>query len=148
MAEEKDPTPENTATGLVERTLARLLEAARIGAVYGPPIAHGDDLVIPAAEILAVAGAGAGDGAGRREEERRAGRAAGGGGGGRVLSRPVAVVVMSKEGVTVRPIIDPTKIALAALTAAGFVWGAVLRVRRSSRRRSIWGRGPRGRFSG
>jgi hypothetical protein len=36
----------------------------------------------------------------------------------------VAVIVASPDGVEVRTVIDVTKIALAALTAAGFVMAA------------------------
>jgi hypothetical protein len=45
----------------------------------------------------------------------------GGGGGGRTLARPVAIIIMDAEGVRVEPVVDPTKIALAALTTAGFM---------------------------
>jgi hypothetical protein len=48
----------------------------------------------------------------------------------------VAVIVSSPEGVEVRPVIDVTKIALAALTAAGFVWAAWNGM--SKPKRSFW----------
>jgi uncharacterized spore protein YtfJ len=54
----------------------------------------------------------------------------GGGGGGRVFSRPVAVVVASPEGVRVEPVLDVTKIALAALTAGGFMLATLARMSR------------------
>jgi hypothetical protein len=40
----------------------------------------------------------------------------------------VAVVIASPEGVRVEPVVDPTKIALAALTAAGFMLGMFFRM--------------------
>ena len=49
------------------------------------------------------------------------GTGVGGGGGGRTLARPVAIIIMDAEGVRVEPVVDPTKIALAALTTAGFM---------------------------
>jgi uncharacterized spore protein YtfJ len=54
----------------------------------------------------------------------------GGGGGGRVFSRPVAVIIAAPEGVRVEPVVDVTKIGLAALTAAGFMFGMWMRMTR------------------
>ena len=45
-----------------------------------------------------------------------------------MLSRPVAVVVASPEGVRVEPVIDLTKLALAGLTAVGFMVGMMFRM--------------------
>ena len=53
----------------------------------------------------------------------------GGGGGGRTFSRPVAVIVASTEGVRVTPVFDTTKIILAGLTALGFMFTTLLRMR-------------------
>jgi hypothetical protein len=47
----------------------------------------------------------------------------------------VAVVVASAEGVRVEPVLDVTKIALAALTAMGFMVGMMFRM--SSRRHAL-----------
>jgi uncharacterized spore protein YtfJ len=113
----------NRAAGVMERLIA----AADVSKVYAPPIAHGDRLIIPAAEVVAAAGFGMGSGTGvvgERAGRARRGGGGGGGGGGSTLARSVAVIVSSPEGVEVRPVIDVTKIALAALTAAGFVWAA------------------------
>ena len=107
--------------------MERLIASADVGKVYGAPIAHGDRLLIPAAEVVAAAGFGMGSGSGvvgERAGRARRGGGGGGGGGGTTLARSVAVIVSSPEGVDVRPVIDLTKIALAALTAAGFVWAA------------------------
>jgi uncharacterized spore protein YtfJ len=109
----------NRAGDVMERFLA----SADVAKVYAPPIAHGDRLLIPAAEVFAAAGFGMGSGTGQVGAARRGG-GSGGGGGGSTLARSVAVIVSSPEGVEVRPVIDVTKIALAALTAAGFVWAA------------------------
>lgn len=107
-----------------ENTLKRLFDAAGVDQVYGKPIKHGDLIIIPAAEVLGGAGFGAGSAQGPVESaqgENIVGAGGGAGGGGRVLSRPVAVVVASPEGVRVEPVIDPTKILLGALTASGFI---------------------------
>jgi hypothetical protein len=47
----------------------------------------------------------------------------------------VAVVIASPEGVRVEPVFDITKIALAGLTALGFMVGMMFRM--SSRRRAL-----------
>lgn len=109
------------------RVMERLLAAADVARVYGAPISREDTLVIPAAEVLAVAGFVLGGGSGSApsaDEGERRGRGGGGGGGGRTLARSVAVIVVSRDGVRVEPVFDFTKIALAALTAAGFVWAS------------------------
>jgi uncharacterized spore protein YtfJ len=113
----------NRAAGVMEKLIA----SADVSKVYAAPITHGDRLLIPAAEILAAAGFGMGSGTGDMGEgagRARPGGGGGGGGGGRTLARSVAVIVSSPEGVEIRPVLDLTKIALAALTAAGFVWAA------------------------
>jgi len=111
----------------VSRVMERLLEAADVSKVYGEPIAHGERLLLPVAEIVAIAGFGLGSGGGvavQRQGQKSRGSGGGGGGGGRTLARSVAVVVASPDGVEVKPVLDFTKIALAALTAAGFVMAA------------------------
>jgi uncharacterized spore protein YtfJ len=120
----------------VHETLDKFLDAANVYAAYGEPVYHGDTAVIPTAEVLSVMGFGVGSGYGRGNDENDSGQGggAGGGGGGRVLSRPVAVIVASPEGVRVEPVVDVTKVALAALTAAGFMVGMLVRMTGSRRR--------------
>ncbi len=126
--EESAPAKGAVAADRAAEVLERLLSAADVSRVYGAPIRHGDTLLLPAAEILAVAGFGAGSGSGSRRDSpgqaQGEGSGGGGGGGGRTLARSVAVIVSSPEGVRVEPVFDFTKIALAALTAAGFVWAS------------------------
>ena len=122
----------------VQETLELFLETASVERVYGEPIQHGDTLIIPAAEVLVGLGFGTGYGFGSGgqesgEEQRGEGGGGGGGGGGRTLSRPVAIIVASSEGVRVQEVVDPTKIALAALTAAGFMVGMMFRMLRPRR---------------
>lgn len=110
----------------VGRVMEKLLDTADVTKVYGEPIAHGELLLIPAAEVVSIAGLGMGSGGAvgvlRGEQGRRSrGSGAGGGGGGRTFARSVAVIVASPEGVQVKPVFDFTKVALAALTAAGFI---------------------------
>jgi uncharacterized spore protein YtfJ len=120
----------------VGRVMEKLLDTADVAKVYGEPITHGQLLLIPAAEVVAVAGLGMGSGGAvgfvREQGQRSRGSGGGGGGGGRTFARSVAVIVASPDGVEVKPVFDFTKIALAALTAAGFViasWKGMKRAR-------------------
>lgn len=131
------------AMDVVDATLDRFLDAASVDMVFGEPIEYGNSLIIPSAELLAGLGFGVGTGSfSRPNEDLKAGEeqredtktsGSGGGGGGRILSRPVAVIVASPDGVVVKPVIDTTKIALAAITAAGFMFGVFVRMRRAQR---------------
>lgn len=123
------------ALDIVQETLEYFLEAADVNAVYGEPIESGDTLIIPTAEVVAVMGFGVGSGYGANAEGEGAneGGGGGGGGGGKILSRPVAVIISSSEGVRVEPVVDATKIALAALTAAGFMMTMIMRMMRPQR---------------
>ena len=64
------PTGPGTDTesplGLVQDTVDRFLETADVEKAYGEPIASGDRLIIPTAEVVAVMGFGVGSGAGPR----------------------------------------------------------------------------------
>ncbi len=117
-----------------DSVMGELLASADVNAVFGEPIEQGDYLIIPAAEVMAVAGFGMGSGSGSGPDEQSGknagGSGAGGGGGGRVFSRPVAVIVAGPHGVEVQPVFDMTKIALAALTALGFMMATAAKMRR------------------
>lgn len=116
---------------LVEGTLEDMLDNADVSRVYGEAIEVGDNRIIPTAEVLSFVGLGAGAGSGTSHEEEEGhqeGSGGGAGGGGRTMARPVAVVVASADGVRVEPVLDVTKIGLAALTAAGFMLAMVGRM--------------------
>jgi uncharacterized spore protein YtfJ len=122
---------------MVKDTMDKFLAAASVNAVYGEAIHSGDTLIIPSAEVLSGMGFGMGVGVGNNADKDEAGNptqnsggGGGGGGGGRVLSRPVAVIIASPESVRVEPVVDVTKIALAGLTAGGFILGMLLRMLR------------------
>ena len=122
---------------LAKDTMEKFLSAASVNAVYGEPIRSGESLIIPTAEVLSGMGFGLGAGVGNNADKNEEGKpvqnsggGGGGGGGGRVLSRPVAVIIASPEGVRVEPVVDVTKVALAALTAGGFILGMLLRMLR------------------
>ncbi len=127
MADKDNELPDiDRMNAVVQDTMSKLIDAADVDKVYGPPIVQGDVVVIPASENLTLLGFGVGGGAGTDSN----GNGAIGGGGGRTLSRPVAIIVVTPEGAYVEPIMDPTKVALAAITAAGFMFGMMLRMMR------------------
>ncbi|MFZ2096128.1 MAG: spore germination protein GerW family protein [Anaerolineales bacterium] len=128
--------PTEAGLEMFQDTMEEFLAAADVRVVYGEPIQHEDTTIIPTAEVLCGLGFGVGSGTGTNADEGAdkpsSGTGSGGGGGGRILSRPVAVVIASPEGVRVEPVVDITKIALAGLTALGFMVSMMFRM--SSRR--------------
>jgi uncharacterized spore protein YtfJ len=114
---------------MAQETMETFIETADVSRVFGEPIAHEDTMIIPAAEVLAVAGFGAGYGSGGPENS--SGEGGGAGGGGHTFSRPVAVVIADKNGVRVEPVVDPTKIAMTMFTAVGFMVATIGRMKRS-----------------
>ena len=132
-------TPEESGLDVFQDTMEEFLAAADVRVVYGEPIEHDDTMIIPTAEVLCGLGFGLGSGTGTSADQNTdkpsQGSGSGGGGGGRILSRPVAVVIASPEGVRVEPVVDITKIALAGLTAMGFMVGMMFRM--SSRHHAL-----------
>ena len=55
------------------------------------------------------------------------------GGGGRSAGRPVAIIIIGPEGVTVKPVFDVTKIALAGITAGITMFAMLRKVRKASK---------------
>ena len=139
MTEEmKENPPVEAGLEMYQDTMEEFLAAADVRVVYGEPIQHDDTMIIPTAEVLCGLGFGVGSGSGTsndNSDKPAQGSGSGGGGGGRILSRPVAVVVASPEGVRVEPVVDITKIALAGLTALGFMVGMMFRM--SSRHHAL-----------
>jgi len=134
MSEEKDFELEISDPGqaidMVQETLETFLETADVNKVYAEAVEHEGAVIIPAAEVVAGMGFGAAYGAGNLRDEDGSG--GGGGGGGKTFARPVAVIIADKNGVRVEPVIDPTKIVLTALTAFGFIFGTIARMRRGN----------------
>jgi uncharacterized spore protein YtfJ len=123
----------NLGLNTIQTTMDKFLSAASVEAVYGTPISQGETTVIPAAEVLSIAGFGLGAGGSSRESDNSedTGSGTGGGGGGHVLARPVAAIVISPTGVHIEPIVDVTKIGLAVLTTLGFMVGMLTRMNRT-----------------
>lgn len=140
-----------TARAVLDK-LDRLFDAANPEAVFAAPVSAEGRTVITAAEVLVWAGAGGGGGGGgsrpgaetpaaetgeaaeeRAENGPSEGYGVGVGGGGSALARPVAVIIIDGQGVRVEPVVDVTKIALAALTALGSMLFMFLRMQRAGK---------------
>ena len=122
--------------------LDRLYEVAQPSAVFGEPITAGERTVMTASEAWVGLGFGFGIGSGpqaqmgRREQggegQQEEAVGGGGGGGGGSGARPVAIIDISPEGVRVEPVVDVSKLGLAALGAMGgmlLMWGKMRRWR-------------------
>ncbi len=121
---------------LTRQVMSQLLDESGPQTAFGRPIKSDEVTVIPAAEVISVAGVGSATGYWAEEEtdEEGGGSGVGSGGGGKTFSRPVAVVVISGEEVRVEPVFDLTKVFLAAITAAGFMLATLFRMRATLRR--------------
>jgi uncharacterized spore protein YtfJ len=117
-AEERHTT---SAAETLERTLNQAISSVRSDAVFGRPVEKGATTVIPCAEVMVGLGLGGGHGTGQGPSEGQTGAGEGIGGGGGARGRPVAVIVIGEDGVTVQPVPDATRIVLAALTTVGFM---------------------------
>jgi uncharacterized spore protein YtfJ len=117
----------------IEQVMDGLHAVASVEAVFGAPVKQRDTLIIPAAEVVAFSGFGAGQGFDGPEGEAGVSGGSGGGGGGSAHARPVAVIVLSPEGVRVEPVFDLTKIALAGVTFAAFAVGMLARLGKTQR---------------
>lgn len=121
----------------------RLLDAAKPEAVFSEPVIVGEKQIITASEINVGLGFGFGFGSGPRyitnlesgteSLQEQTGQGSGGGGGGGAGARPVAVILIDGDEVTVQPILDLTKIALALLTTLGsiFFMGSQMKKRKT-----------------
>jgi uncharacterized spore protein YtfJ len=88
------------------------------GSIFSAPITVGAYTIITASTVAGGSGFGSGF---RRTLPGMAGTAGGLGGGGGTAGRPVAVIILGPDGVTIRPIVDVTRVAMSALVVAGLV---------------------------
>ncbi len=134
ITEEKVQAPLVDPTG---QALSQLVATARADAVFGQPVVSGDTTIISCSEIAIGMGMGSGSGP---VDEKGNPTGGGSGGGGGARGRPVAAIVITKEGVRVEPIFDLTKIVLASLTTGAFIllWvGRLSLMKRSARGPSL-----------
>ena len=107
---------------------------ATVRTVFGDPMEVHGRTIIPVAKVRFGFGMGMGRGKHRDDETHDDDhpQATGGGGGGGAVVRPLAVIEISEGRTKVTPILDVTRISLAAigLAAWGIFWiGRALRVR-------------------
>lgn len=108
--------------------MSKLANVASIHAVFGEPVQREDTIVIPCAEVSMGGGMGMGGGPSGNTEQKTASVGMGGGAGGGASSRPIAIIVLSPEGVRVQPVMDVTKVSLAVFTTAAFILAQVVRL--------------------
>ena len=101
--------------------LEKIYRQADVSAAFGEPQTIGEKTIIPVARVAYGLGLGFGEGQKLAEEEGEVEPTdSGGGGGGSAMATPVAVVEVTDEGTKVVPIVDSTKLALAALFMAAW----------------------------
>ena len=86
-------------------------------AVFSVPVEAGGRTIITAASFERAGGFGFGGGGGSAG-------GGGGGGGGQSAGRPVAVIVISADGVTVEPVIDVTRLSVTVAIGVLAAWKA------------------------
>ncbi|HZD73757.1 MAG TPA: hypothetical protein VE776_07715 [Actinomycetota bacterium] len=157
MTETRDASPDedlsvfDSAGEQAPKMLEKIFAAAQAGAVFGQPVDAGSYTLITASEVTSGGGFGVGRGRGPapKPDARQtppaeaappaAKQSIGGsgfGGGGGSLGRPVAIISIGPNGVKVRPVVDITKVALAALTALAAMLGLRRTTRRAGKRAS------------
>ena len=97
---------------LVKTTLGEIEKVLSTKTVVGEPITIQDTTLIPL--ITAGFGFGAAGGAGKGEAKQK-GEGSGGGTGGGAWVKPVAVIIVSKDGVKVEPIMGSMASAIERL---------------------------------
>jgi uncharacterized spore protein YtfJ len=132
LAESTMPQPTIQA---IEHTINRLMDVAKTEAIFGKPVERNGVTIIPCSEI--AVGLGMGGGRGVRpttdEQKREAGKEMGGGGGGGARGRPIAVVVVTRDKVSVQPIPNVTRIAVSLFTTLGFIVLGLVQLQRARR---------------
>ncbi len=127
-------TSESQGTGEFSKAMIeKVFAAAQPGTVFSVPVVSGDYTIITASEVVAAGGFGFGSGPTDESDSTtsssgQARQLAGGGGGGS-SGRPVAAIVIGPDGVKIEPVVDVTKIGLAAIGA--WLSIALLLVRRA-----------------
>ena len=95
---------------------------ATVRTVFGDPMEVHGRTIIPVAKVRF--GFGMGMGRGKRSEDETPDddhhRATGGGGGGAAVIRPLAVIEISEGRTKVTPIMDVTRMSLAAIALAAW----------------------------
>ena len=152
MDEEQETAVHHVGLRSIVDIFDRFTATARAAACFGEPMQVGEKTIIPTSEIMCtmvfgLGAGGAGNSAGQAEGAdestgKMQGTGSGGGGGGFTRSRPVAVVVVSPDGVSVEPVVDATQIAMAGVAAGAFVGFWLIRLMRGVDGGRVRGKGP------
>lgn len=113
-------------------TLEKFFNAIQPEAVFSKPVQVTDQTIVTATEVKVAISFGSGFGGGDGKDG--SGGGSGSGIWGYASARPVSTISVGKDGVSVKPIIDITKIALAAcFTVSGsfILLYKIFRVRKS-----------------
>lgn len=89
---------------LVKTTMAEMERILDTKTVIGDPMTFGEIIVVPLISIGLGFGAGGGSGSGQAKEKSEG---YGGGTGGGMGIRPVALIVIDKQGVRIEPVVGP-----------------------------------------
>ncbi len=131
MADHAVEQPSEVAGAFLEKIFA----AAQPGAVFGTPVVSGAFTVITASEVGAGGGFGSGRGTLLKPDVKAngtassAGESGGSGGGGGASGRPIAAIIIGPDGVSIKPVFDATKIALAAIAAIAALLALLVKLR-------------------
>jgi uncharacterized spore protein YtfJ len=96
-------------------------DAASWRAVFGEPLTQGDTTIIPVASVSYGMGLGVGYSDMEQDEAEEDPRQGGGGGGIGGFSKPVAVIVVTPERTTIRPVLDRSKVIMAGMFTAAWI---------------------------
>jgi uncharacterized spore protein YtfJ len=88
---------------------ANARKQASVDAVFGAPIESSGRTVIPIGSAMYGFGLGAG------VDEKEAQSDFGGGGGGGYVVHPIALAVIDQDGVSIKPVVNEGRIALAGI---------------------------------
>ncbi|MEX2247236.1 MAG: spore germination protein GerW family protein [Dehalococcoidia bacterium] len=140
---------ESPTTEIMVDRISTLPDKLGANSCFGEPVERDGHTLIPVARVSLGFGVGFGRGAGTdspssafSENGAGGGEGEGGGGGGGGSASPVAVIDISRDEVSIRPIEDPTRVALSGIALAGWLAFWVLMTmrtfsRESTRRRKL-----------
>lgn len=117
----------------VEGIIEKLTVAGSVSAAFGEASTVGDRTIIPVARVSTGGGFGFGSGQAEAVQDTAASGGSGAGGGAGAMATPIAAIVVTPEEVRVQPIVDVTKVTLAAIASLAFNLYWVLRFLRAVR---------------
>lgn len=131
------------ATDEMVRRIGAIGDEVGASVCFGTPVERDGHTLIPVARVSFGYGMGFGGGSGGKgmpsdfTTDAEGGEGGGGGGGGGGSSSPVAVIDISRDEVTVKPITDTTRIALSSYMLAGWLsFWVMLTIRTITRERA------------